>query len=294
MSINTVSTTSTEVIHVQAPGRGIRHELRAVKIVWYRELLRFWRDRTRVWAVLSQPVLWLLVMGTGLSNLVRQGGSDGDIDLRTFIYPGVCAMSIMFTSVNSAASIVWDREFGFLREMLVAPVSRVSIVTGKCLGGAAVATGQGSIVMFLAGFAGVPYHPLLLLTLLGEMFLGALALTGFAVMMAARFKSLNGFLALNQTVIIPMMFLSGAFFPLTGLPGWLSVLTRLDPLTYVVDPMRQAVFAHVNVSPQLAAAYNPGVTWGGWVVPVWLELIMVGLMAVSLLRVAVYRFRQSD
>ncbi|MFD0690994.1 ABC transporter permease [Actinomadura fibrosa] len=286
---------AADVARVVVPERSVRHDLRAVKIVLHRELIRFWRDKVRMVSGLIQPVLWLLVMGTGLSNLMaRGGGPAGDIDLKTFIFPGVCAMSVMFTAMFSAGSIVWDREFGFLREMLVAPVSRGAIVVGKCVGGALVATVQGAVIVLLAGLAGVPYDPLLILQLLVLMFLGAFALTGFGVMMAARIKTMQSFFGLMQMAMMPMMFLSGALYPLNGLPAWLSVLTRFNPLTYAVDPLRQAVFAHLDASPELERAFNPGVTWNGWLVPVWLEIVIVLLMGFGLMGVAILEFRRAD
>ena len=145
-------------------------------------------------------------------------------------------MSVLFTAIFSAASIVWDREFGFLREILVAPVSRAAIVIGKCLGGATIATFQGIIFLVLAGFADVPYNPVLILTLIGELLLLSFTLTAFGVMMAARIKQFQAFMALTQMLVMPLFFLSGALYPLNGLPAWLSVLTRIDPLTYVVGP----------------------------------------------------------
>ena len=235
------------------PGRGPRAQpahrpARAVSIVWRRELIRFQRDRLRAITSLIQPLLFLLVLGTGLSSLAR-GSMPSGIDFKTFIYPGVLAMSVLFTAIFSAASIVWDREFGFLREMLVAPVSRASIVIGKCLGGATIATMQGLIMLALAGLAGVPYNPVLMLTLIGEMLLLAFTLTAFGVMMAARITQFQAFMALTQMLVMPLFFLSGALYPLHGLPTWLSVLTRIDPLTYVVGPMRHAVFSHLAAGP---------------------------------------------
>src|SRR5262250_3239843 len=159
-------------IRVSVPDRGLRHDLRAVSIVWRRELIRFRTDRLRAVTSLVQPFLFLFILGTGLSNLA--GGSlpqSAGFDFKTFIYPGVLAMSVLFTSIFSAGSIVWDREFGFLREILVAPVSRASIVVGKCLGGATIATFQGIIFLALAWVAHVPYNPVLLVTLVGELLL---------------------------------------------------------------------------------------------------------------------------
>src|SRR6478736_726119 len=258
-------------IRVAVPEHTFRSDLRAVSIVWQRELIRFRRDRLRAVTSLIQPLLFLLVLGTGLSSLAS-GSMPPGVSFKAFIYPGVLAMSVMFTAIFSAASIVWDREFGFLREMLVAPVSRWAIVVGKCLGGATVATFQGLIFLALAGVAHVPYDPVLLLTLVAELLLLSFTLTAFGVMMAARIKQIQAFMALTQLFVLPLFFLSGALYPLTGLPVWLTVLTRLDPLTYIVDPMRHAVFDHLPLSPQALQALSPGVTWAGWLVPLGLSL----------------------
>jgi ABC-2 type transport system permease protein len=283
----------TEVIRVAVPERSIRADLRAVSIVWRRELIRFRSDRLRAVTSLVQPVLFLFVLGTGLSRLAGHGLPAG-VDFKTFIYPGVLAMSVLFTSIFSAASIVWDREFGFLREMLVAPVRRWAIVIGKCLGGATVATFQGIIFLALAGVAHVPYNPVLLLTLVGELLLLSFTLTAFGVMMAARIKQIQAFMALTQMVVMPLFFLSGALYPLNGLPNWLTVLTRIDPLTYIVDPMRHAVFDHLSVSPLALRALSPGITWDGWLVPLGLCVAMVAAMGLALLGVAIAEFRKTE
>jgi ABC-2 type transport system permease protein len=283
----------TETIRVAVPERSVRHDLRAVSVVWRRELIRFRTDRLRAITSLVQPVLFLFVLGTGLSRLASRGLPVG-VDFRTFIYPGVLAMSVLFTSIFSAASIVWDREFGFLREMLVAPVRRWAIVVGKCLGGATVATFQGLIFLALAGVAHVPYDPLLLLTLVGELLLLSFTLTAFGVMMAARIKQIQAFMALTQLLVLPLFFLSGALYPLNGLPTWLTVLTRVDPLTYIVDPMRSAVFAHLSVSPLAVQALSPGITWFGWVVPLGLSLAIVAFMGAAMLAIAIAEFRKTE
>jgi ABC-2 type transport system permease protein len=283
----------TELIRVAVPERSVRADLRAVSIVWRRELIRFRTDRLRAVTSLVQPVLFLFILGTGLSRLAGRGLPPG-VDFQTFIYPGVLAMSVLFTAIFSAASIVWDREFGFLREMLVAPVRRWAIVIGKCLGGATVATFQGIIFLALAGVAHVPYDPVLLLTLVGELLLLSFTLTAFGVMMAARIKQIQAFMALTQMVVLPLFFLSGALYPLNGLPSWLTVLTRIDPLTYIVDPMRHAVFDHLAVSPQALNLLSPGVTWAGWLVPLGLSLAMVAAMGLAMLGIAIAEFRKTE
>src|SRR5580658_4101908 len=280
-------------IRVAVPEGGLRHDLRAVSIVWRRELIRFRTDRLRAITALIQPILFLFVLGTGLGALAGRGLPPG-IDFKTFIYPGVLAMSVLFTAIFSAASIVWDREFGFLREILVAPVRRWAIVIGKCLGGATVATFQGIIFLALAGVAHVPYSPTLLLTLLGELLLLSFTLTAFGVMMAARIKQIQAFMALTQMVVMPLFFLSGALYPLGGLPAWLSVLTRIDPLTYIVGPMRHAVFSHLSMPASFQEQLAPAITWDGWAVPVGLSVGLVAAMGLGMLAVAIAQFRKTE
>ncbi|HXY44040.1 MAG TPA: ABC transporter permease [Acidimicrobiales bacterium] len=280
-------------IRVAVPDHGLRHDLRAVNIVWRRELIRFRTDRLRAVTSLIQPFLFLFVLGTGLSTLAGRGMPPG-VDFKTFIYPGVLAMSVLFTSVFSAGSIVWDREFGFLREMLVAPVSRASLVIGKCLGGATIATFQGVIFLALMWFAHVPYNPVLVLTLIGELLLLSFTLTAFGLMMAARIKQFQSFMALTQMLVMPLFFLSGALYPLNGLPAWLSALTRIDPLTYIVGPMRHAVFSYLTIPAADVQRLAPGITWGGWVVPVGVSLGMVALMGLVMMSVAIAEFRKTE
>jgi ABC-2 type transport system permease protein len=263
-----------------------------VKIVWQRELIRFSKDRLRIATSLVQPFLFLFVLGTGLSRLA--GAGTHGVNLRTFVYPGVLCMSVMFIALFSAASIVWDREFGFLREMMVAPVRRSSLVLGKCLGGASVATLQGVILIALAPLVGVPYTPVLLLEIFGLQLLVAFSITAFGVMAAARVKQMQSFMALTQMLMMPMFFLSGALFPVSGLPQWLTILNRIDPITYAVDPMRRAVFAHLNISPIARRVLDPGVTWWGWHVPGLLEAGVVALLGVVMLAIAIFEFSRPE
>jgi ABC-2 type transport system permease protein len=283
---------SAPVVGVRVPPRSWRGDVRAVKIVWQRELIRFGQDRLRIVTALIQPLLFLFVLGTGLSTLAR-AGTHG-VSLRTFVYPGVLCMAVLFTAMFSAASLVWDREFGFLREMMVAPVRRGSLVLGKCLGGATVAAFQGAVVIVLAPLVGVPYVFGLVVTVFALQVLLAFTVTAFGVMVAARVSQMQSFMALTQMVIMPMYFLAGALFPVAGLPLWLTILNRLDPLTYAVDPMRRAVFAHLDISPAARHALDPGVTWWGWRVPVGIEALVVALIGFGLLAVAVWEFSRSE
>jgi ABC-2 type transport system permease protein len=281
-----------EIARVRVPMRSARSELRAIKVVWKREMIRFSRDRLRILTSLMQPFLFLFVLGTGLSKLAS-AGTHG-VNLRTFVYPGVLCMAVMFTAMFSAASLVWDREFGFLREMMVAPVRRSSLVLGKCFGGATVAGFQGVIVLCLAGLVGVPYNATLIIEVFALQLLLAFAITAFGVMVAARITQMQSFMALMQMAIMPMYFLSGALFPVSGLPQWLEILNRLDPLTYAVDPMRRAVFAHLKISAAARQALDPGVTWWSWHVPGLVEAAVVALLGLVMLTIAIVQFSRAE
>jgi ABC-2 type transport system permease protein len=283
---------TADVIRVHVPPRSFRSELRAVKIVWTRELIRFSNDRIRIVTTLVQPLLFLFVLGSGLQQL-SSAGTHG-VNLKTFIYPGILCLAVMFTAMFSAASIVWDREFGFLREMMVAPVRRSSIVIGKCLGGATVASFQGVILICLAGAVHVPYDPVLILGIFGLQLLLAFSITAFGVMVAARIKQMQSFMGVMQMIVMPMFFLSGALFPVANLPGWLAVLNRIDPLTYAVDPMRRLVFNHLDVSEAARKALDPGVTWWGWHVPTLLEATVVLVLGLTMLGVAIWEFNATE
>jgi ABC-2 type transport system permease protein len=280
------------VIQVQVPPHSITSELRAIRIVWRRDLIRFVNDRIRIAATLVQPLLFLFVLGSGLQQL-SSAGTHG-VDLKTFIYPGILCIAVMFTAMFSAASIVWDREFGFLREMMVAPVRRSSIVIGKCLGGATVACSQGIIMILLAPLVHVPYNGVLILGIFGLQLLLAFTITAFGVMVAARIKQMQAFFGVMQMIVMPMFFISGALFPASGLPGWLAVLNRIDPLTYAVDPMRKIVFSHLHITPAARQALDPGVTWWGWHVPAGLEALMVFALGLLMLGIAIWEFSTTE
>jgi ABC-2 type transport system permease protein len=289
MAIATVAAPLTKT----APPSRLAADLRAIKVVWKREMIRFVHDRMRLVTSLVQPILYLFVLGTGLSSLTGLP-SNGAVTLRTFMFPGVLALGVVFTAMFSAGSIVWDREFGFLREMLVAPVGRGAIVIGKCLGGATVSTLQGSILIAIAGLNGVPYSIDLILEMVGLLLLLSFTMTAFGVFLAARMKTMQSFFGVMQMVTMPMFFLSGALYPLSTLPGWLTVLTRINPLTYAVDPLRKAVFAHVNASGPVFARFKGGLDWFGWQVPVALEVFIVFAIGVAMLGFAVLQFRRAD
>ncbi len=255
MSVPAISVRTEVPVPTQATNRW-RSNLRAIYIIWYRDLLRFWRDKMRVVSSLAQPLLFLVIFGTGLSSSIAGGigGAAGasrpgmpSIDYVTFIYPGIIGMTVLFTSIFSGVSIVWDREFGFLKEVMVAPINRSTIAVGKTLGGATQAMIQGFLLLILAPIIGIKLTLLSVLELVPLVFCLALALAALGVAVGARMHSMQGFQAIMNFLLMPMFFLAGALFPLQGLPGWMTVLTRLDPAAYGVDPIRRVVLLGAGV-----------------------------------------------
>jgi ABC-2 type transport system permease protein len=287
-----MSAVVADVVAVRVPERTWRSEVRAVKTVWRRDMIRFLGNRAQTMTWLVQPLLFLFVLGSGLQSL--SAGSTGGADLKTLIFPGVICVAVLFSGMISAGSLVWDRELGFLQEMLVAPVSRTSIVLGKCLGGATIAASQGVIVLALAGLVDVPYDPGLLLGAVGLLVLLSFTVTAFGVLVAVTIKQAQSFTWVMQLVVFPTVFLSGALYPVGGLPAWLEVLNRINPLTYAVDPMRHLVFSHLDVSETARRTLDPGVTWFGWQVPPLAQVGMVLLLGLAMIGVAIRRFSRTD
>lgn len=285
-------TAALPVQQVLVPERSFVADLRAVRIVVQRDLIRTLQDRTRFVAALVQPLLFLFVLGAGLGSLTQ--GATGGVDLQTFMFPGILATSTMFTAFFSAMSIVWDREFGFLREMLVAPVRRSSIILGKAVSGATVATAQSVLILVLAPVVDVPLSPGLVVVLLAEVFLLSFTLTSLALAVVARIRQVQTVMGLMQVVVLPLSFLSGALYPLSGLPGWLEVAVKLNPLTYAVHPVRTAVFDRLDAPAAVEARLDPPLTWGDWVVPTSLQLGIVAALGVLFLAVAVRQFQKVE
>lgn len=216
----------------------MRHNLRGIYTIWLRDVIRFSRNRARIVASLGQPLLFLFVFGAGLSPAMGTMAS-GNLKFEQFMFPGILAMAVLFTAIFAAVSIVWDREFGFLKEVMVAPVSRVAVALGKLAGGSTVAMFQGSLVLLFAPLLGIKLSLDQALILIGLMLLLALVMSALGILVAARQRSMEGFQVIMNFIMLPMFFLSGAFFPLNGVPIWMEVLAKVNPVTYGVDPLRQ-------------------------------------------------------
>ena len=273
--------------------------LRAIGVIWYRDMLRYFRDRTRLAASFAQPVLFLVVFGVGLSSSLgggfaaRTAGVPSSLSYVEFVYPGVVGMAILFTSIFSAMSIVWDREFGFLKEILVAPIDRSAVAVGKALGGATQAMIQGLVMLVLAPVAGVGLSPLTVLELLPLFFIMAFALTAMGVAIAARMRSMQGFQVVMNFLLMPMFFLSGSLFPLANLPGWMTALTRLDPVAYGIAPVRIVALQGAGVSSAVTERLA-SITLFGWTVPLLGDAALLLGFGGAMLALAIWGFQIRD
>lgn len=215
--------------------------LSAIYTIWEREIIRYWRDKTRIFSTIVQPLMFLVIFGTGLRQALAS--SSLGIDFVKFMYPGIIAMNVMGVAFFSTISTVWDREFGFLKEILVAPISRTSIALGKALGAATVASTQALLLLVLAPLIGLPIHLAQIPNLVLFMLLLAFAISGLGLLIASLLKSLESFGLIMQLLIFPMFFLSGAFFPMTTVPGWMKVIAAINPLSYGVDALRGIILS---------------------------------------------------
>jgi ABC-2 type transport system permease protein len=264
--------TASEVAK-QTPSRVRRLlDVEAISMLCQRDLVRFFRERTQLYGSLARTVVWLFILGVGLRGSVR---TPGNLSYLAFVFPGMMAMAMVFSSFQSAISIIFDREFGFLKEILVAPIPRTSIVIGKALAGAMMSTLQGTIIFVFAPFVGVWPAPWAILASMGVMLLTGLGLTGIGILIASRMRSFEGFGTINNFIILPLYFISGAQFPLDHAPRWLQVVALFNPLTYAVDLLR-------------------GLLDGFWVYSPALDLAVVVGFAVIILSAATFVFGRQE
>lgn len=225
-------------------------DLACIRMVWQRDIIRYFREKSQLYGSLTRPVMWLFVLGMGLRGAYAgRVGPGQSVNYTQFLFPGIVAMTAIFTSIQSAISIIWDREFGFLKEILVAPVPRTSIAIGKGLAGTTLSLIQGSIVLLLAPLVHVRLPWANILPLIFVMAVLSFGLTGIGIVIAARMTSFQGFGTIMNFIIMPMWFLSGALFPARNLPVWLNFLVRINPLTYGVDLVRRLVLGFSYYSP---------------------------------------------
>ena len=217
--------------------------MNVIYILWIREVKKYLRSRSRIIGSLGQPLLFLIAFGYGFGSIYSKGGGGSYIQ---FLAPGIILMSVLFTAIFSGISLIWDRQFGFLKETMVAPVSRLTIMLGKTLGGATVAVIQGLVVFVLTLIVGFRPHNLAELPLaLAFVSLTAIIFTALGIAIASKLEDMQGFQIIMNFLVMPIFFLSGALFPLNGLPQVMEIVTRLDPLTYAVDGLRTTL---INIS----------------------------------------------
>jgi len=214
------------------------HELEAIWALTWRDLRRFSRDRSQILGAIARPLLWLLLMGKGLRAAVPVVHG---VDYQHFIYAGAIAMTVLFSGMFQSVTIIWDREFGFLKEVLVAPISRSTIVLGKTLAGAAVTFVQGMVAAVFAPLVSVSLGPLQWIWLAGVVALLSIAVTALGVVIATRMETFEGFGVISNFVVLPLYFLSGGVFPIEHLPTWMAVAVHANPVTYGVDLMRRVI-----------------------------------------------------
>ncbi|HVO42696.1 MAG TPA: ABC transporter permease [Aggregatilineales bacterium] len=243
----------------------------AIYGIWLRDIKKFSRERSRLLGGIARPILWLLIFGAGLRNSVTIPG----VDYQHYIFPGVLGMTLIFAGLQSATSIIWDREFGFLKEVLASPVDRTSIVIGKALGGASQATLQGIITLAFAPLINLWPTPLTILELLPMMFLVAFALTSLGIVIASKMSSFEGFGTISNFVIMPMYFLSGAIFSTSSAPAWIKPFVIVNPLSYGVDALR-----YISI--------------GIGTFPLALDVAFLIVFALIMNGIALYVFRQKE
>ncbi|OLC85249.1 MAG: ABC transporter [Thaumarchaeota archaeon 13_1_40CM_3_50_5] len=217
----------------------VEDHLTKIYALWLREFKVFMREKSRLVASTFTPILWLFVIGSGLG--AANPSTAPGVDYQLFIFPGIVAMSIIFSSVFFGSYIIWDRKFDFLKSVMVAPVSRGSVFVGKTLGGMTTSLIQAAILLAIGAAIGIPFTPLSLVQVVATILLMSFGLTSLGLALGSYMYSLEGFQMIVSFVVFPLFFLSGALFPLDNLPGWLGILTAADPATYGVDALRHAM-----------------------------------------------------
>jgi len=259
--------------------------LRGIYTIWYRDILRFWHDKIRLLGSITFPLLFLFVFGFGLGG--RMGSFGSGVDYVQFMYPGIIGMTVLMSSFMAGVSVVWDREFGFLKEVLVAPVSRGSVAIGKTLGSATVALFQGLLIMLLAPLIGVSLSPGSILAALPIMLLLAATMGSMGVLLATRIRSMEAFNVVMQMLLFPMIFLSGVFSPLEGMPAWMNALVKINPATYGIAPIRQVILDVSSDSPFSINLF-------GHTMSLWDNIAVLAVFGLVILLLSIWSFSNQE
>ncbi|TVP89033.1 MAG: ABC transporter [Alkalicoccus sp.] len=268
--------------------------------IWQRDLTKFFRDKARLFGSFTMPILFLLIFGGGMSGTMESmmsaglGEEAGNFNYVEFVFPGIVAMTLLMTSVFSALSIIEDKDFGYMKEILVSPISRVSIAVGKMAGAATVATIQGVILFLLIPFLGLSYDFTALLQVIPFMFLFACALSGLGLLFASVIRSTQGFQMTVQILVMPMIFLSGALFPVNNMPAWMDVIVKINPVTYGVDVMKKIMIDVESLSPAVIEAMGLNITVFGRQVTILEEILFIIFFTAVLVLLATISFRRAN
>ena len=253
-------------------------QLRPIYVICLREFIKFFREKSRLLGTLARPVLWLFVVGNGMSSLIKP---QAGFSYLQFIFPGMIGMTILFSSIFSSISIVWDREFGFMKEMLVAPISRLSIVIGKALSGTLISVAQAIIILILTPLLGIHLTIMQFIEITAVATLVSFCITSMGILIAARLTSFDGFNIIMNFLVMPMFFLSGAMYPVSSMPPALRQLTHINPLTYGIDAFKHVLLK--NGTPPLGPEF-----------PLALDLLIVTAVSVVMLTLAALSFRRKE
>jgi ABC-2 type transport system permease protein len=253
-------------------------QVRPIYVICMREFIKFFREKSRLLGTLARPVLWLFVVGNGMSSLIRP---QTGFSYLQFIFPGMIGMTILFSSIFSSISIVWDREFGFMKEMLVAPISRLSIVVGKAVSGTFISVAQAVIILVLVPFLGIRLSAVQFFEVVAVAVLVSFCITSLGILIAARLTSFDGFNIIMNFLVMPMLFLSGAMYPVTAMPVVLRELTLFNPLTYGVDAFKHVLLR--DGTPPLGPEF-----------PLSLDLAVVVAVSAVMLTLAALSFRKKE
>ncbi|MDH4099715.1 MAG: ABC transporter permease [Nitrospirota bacterium] len=252
---------------------------KAIYIICLRELRKFFRDRLHLAGTLFRPILWLMVLGWGFGRIVATGGG---ISYKEYIFPGITGMTVLYASIFSSMSIIWDKEFGPLKEILVAPVSRSAIVFGKAASGTAVATLQAAIIALFVPILGIHITPGQFVAFLLTSALVSFTISSLGILITSHLKSLDSFNVVMNFLVMPMFFLSGAIYPIKVLPEWLKMVAMVNPLTYGVDALKNIMLTGDPSSP-----FSPDF-------PLWVDISVMVVIAASMTGLAAYSFRQKE
>ncbi len=274
--------------------------MEGIYAIWQRDVIKFFRDKARLIGSFAMPFMFLILFGSGMSGALSSmiggnaAGPLADFDFIEFMFPGIIGLTVFNTAIFSALSVVQDKEFGYMREILVSPMSRVSIAIGKVLGGSTVAVIQGLMMLIFVPFIGVSITFLMVLKLIPVMFLVAFAISSIGLLIASSLKTSQGFQMVIQILVFPMLFLSGAMFPLNGMPGWMDVIVKLNPLTYSVDMFKKIILQPEQMAPALREAMGLNLSIFDHVITFSQEIMVVSAISIVFIVLATIKFSRSE